>query len=67
MKRNKSNTYSKKPLRLVTMKTELIANNPFQYKPIDFKDIRVASMGNFCIYFKVNPEKIIVSAFWDNR
>ena len=36
-------------------------------KTADFKSIRVASMGNFSIYYKVTDEQIIIVAFWDNR
>lgn len=66
-KRNKSNSYSKKLVRLVSERTRQIAKKPLVYKSTDFKDIRVASMGNFSIYYKVTDERIIVSAFWDNR
>lgn len=61
--RNKSTTYSKKLLRLVLDKTTQISQNPLQYKSSDFKDIRVAAMGDFSIFFKVLPDQIIVSAF----
>ncbi|WP_373496607.1 type II toxin-antitoxin system RelE/ParE family toxin [Aquiflexum sp.] len=65
--RNKSNSYSKKLLRLVGEKTNQIAKTPFLYKSTDFKDIRVASMGNFNIFYKVTDGQIIITAFWDNR
>ncbi|MDP2039659.1 MAG: type II toxin-antitoxin system RelE/ParE family toxin [Algoriphagus sp.] len=67
VKRNKSTTYSKKLLRLVVEKTTHISKNPQHYKLSGFKDIRVAAMGNFSIYFKPFPGKIIITAFWDNR
>lgn len=67
VERNKSNTYSKKLIRRVAERTEQIAKNPFSYKSTDFKDIRVASLGNFSVYYKVTDKQIIVSAFWDNR
>jgi len=37
------------------------------YKAAEFKDTRVASLGNFSIFFKVTEDEIIVTAFWDNR
>ena len=67
VKRNKSSNYSKKLLRLVTERTLQISENPFIYKSTDFKDVRVTSLGNFSIYYKVTGEQIIVTAFWDNR
>ena len=67
VKRNKSSNFSKKLLRLVTEKTLQILKNPFIYKSTDFKDVRVASLRNFSIYYKVTDKQIIVTAFWDNR
>ena len=67
MKKNKSNTYSKKLLKLVIESTKQLAENPFIYKATNFKDFRIASMGNFSIYYKITQEQIIISAFWDNR
>lgn len=67
VKRNKSNTYSKKLVKLVSERTKQIANKPLIYKATDFKDTRVASLGNFSIYYKVTDKEIIITAFWDNR
>ena len=67
VRRNKSNAYSKKLLRLVSERTEKIAENPYTCKPSDFADTRVASLKNFSSYFKVTDIQIIISAFWGNR
>jgi|TARA_R110000850_G_scaffold16697_1_gene51663 hypothetical protein len=67
VKRNKSNTYSKKLITLVSKRTEQIAKNPFLYKRADFNDTRVASLGNFSIFYKTSEKFITVTAFWDNR
>lgn len=67
VERNKSSTYSKKLLNSVITRTQEIAQNPYIYKTTDFQDTRVASMGNFSIYYKITEETIIISAFWDNR
>ncbi len=67
VKRNRSNRFSKKLLKLVMERTLQISEKPFIYKSTDFKDIRVASLRNFSIYYKVTDEQIIVTAFWDNR
>ena len=67
VKRNKSNSYSKKLLKLVSERTKQIAEKPLIYKATDFKDTRVASLGNFSIYYKFNDTEIIITAFWDNR
>lgn len=67
VKRNKSNTYSKRLLKSVSERTKQIAEKPQLYKVTNFKDVRVASLGNFSIYYKVFDKEIIVTAFWDNR
>ena len=66
-KRNKSATYSKKLIRIVAKRTKQIADTPFIFKEADFKDTRMASLGNFSIFYKVTDEEIVITAFWDNR
>jgi len=67
VKRNKSNSFSKKILKLVTERILQISEKPFISKSTDFKDTRVASLRNFSMYYKVTDEQIIVTSFWDNR
>lgn len=54
-------------MNLVSERTEQIAENPLIYKKADFKDTRVASLGNFSVFYKVTNREIIVTAFGDNR
>ncbi|WP_223270842.1 type II toxin-antitoxin system RelE/ParE family toxin [Subsaximicrobium wynnwilliamsii] len=56
-----------KLVKLVSERTNQIAETPFIYKSTDFKDVRVASLGNYSIYYKVSETDLIISAFWDNR
>lgn len=65
--RNKSNIFSKKLIAKVAKRTKQIAEMPFSYKSTDFKDIRVSSMENYSIFYKVTENQIIIIAFWDNR
>lgn len=67
VKRNKSNTYSKKLIEIVAERTKQIAETPFIFKLADFKGTRVASLGNFSIFYKVTEQEILITAFWDNR
>ena len=66
-KRNKSNAYSKKLIKMVAKRIKQIAETPFIYKSADFKNTRVASLCNFSIFYKVTDQEIIITAFWDNR
>jgi len=54
-------------LDLVENRTSGIAENPLICKPSVFPETRVASMGNYSLYYKVIDTKIIITAFWDNR
>ena len=67
VKRNKSNAYSKKLVQIVSHRTLQISQNPYSYKKTNFKDIRVASLNNYSIFYKISGSEIIISAFWDNR
>lgn len=67
VKRNKSKSYSEKLIKIVARKTKQIAENPLIYKAAGVKDVRVASLGNFSIYYKMADKEIIITAFWDNR
>ncbi|MCB9033339.1 MAG: type II toxin-antitoxin system RelE/ParE family toxin [Chitinophagales bacterium] len=67
LKRNKSNTYPKKLIQLVANRTKLIAEKPFLYKSVNYNELRVTSLGSYSIYYKVYNDKIIITAFWDNR
>jgi hypothetical protein len=52
---------------LVEKTTNQIADRPFLFKKTDFKDIRMASLSNYSIYYKITDREIIITAFWDNR
>jgi hypothetical protein len=65
--RNRSKSYSKKLISLVSAITNQIAETPFIYKMADFDNTRVAPVGNFSIFYKVSETEIIITSFWDNR
>jgi hypothetical protein len=62
--KNKSNTYSKKLVKLVSERTNQISEKPFIYKSPDFKNVRVASLKTFSIYYKVSDDDIIITAIF---
>ena len=66
-KRNKSNFYSKKLIKVVSKCTEQLANNPFLGKASDFKNTRAFTLRNFSIFYQVTNTQLIITAFWDNR
>lgn len=64
---NQSNKYSKELIKVVSERAEQIAKNPLMFKKTDYGEHRVASLGNFSIFYLVENTRIIISAFWDNR
>ncbi|WP_431125918.1 type II toxin-antitoxin system RelE/ParE family toxin [Flagellimonas flava] len=66
-KKNKSTLYPQKLVQLVSKRTQLISTNPFIFRSTPFKGVRVAPLGPFNMYYKVTKERIIITAFWDNR
>jgi hypothetical protein len=67
LKRNQSNAYPIKLLKLVSERVNQIAANPYIYKLTDFNNVRVATLGNFSMFFKISERDIIIMLFWDNR
>ena len=65
--RNQSTIYAEKLISLICERTNLIIENPLAGKPTNHFDTREAAMGNFSIYYKVQINKIYITAFWDNR
>jgi plasmid stabilization system protein ParE len=65
--RNKSTKYAQRLIELISEHLKIISINPEAFKESDILNIRVSSMGNFSIYYKLNENQIIVMAFWDNR
>lgn len=65
--RNKSNLYSKKLMKSVIERTNLIAEKPLTFKRTDFDKVRISTLNNFSIFYKISDSHIIITAFWDNR
>jgi plasmid stabilization system protein ParE len=64
---NQSATYSLKLLHTSDEKALRIATHPFSYRKSEFLDTRVAALGHYSLFYRIAPDKIIVTAFWDNR
>jgi plasmid stabilization system protein ParE len=65
--RNKSTTYAEKLIGLINERTKLLSQNSEAGKPTNHLDTRVAAMGNFSIYYKNEIDRLVITAFWDNR
>jgi plasmid stabilization system protein ParE len=65
--RNGTTTYAERLIRLATQQIKIISQNPYSFKKADYPDTHVSAMGHFSIFYKITSEKIIITAFWDNR
>ncbi|MCW5910906.1 MAG: type II toxin-antitoxin system RelE/ParE family toxin [Cyclobacteriaceae bacterium] len=65
--RNQSTRYAIKLLELSDKKTEAISENPLTFRKTNFRNLHVASMGHFSIYYRFTEVEVFIMAFWDNR
>jgi plasmid stabilization system protein ParE len=66
-KRNKSNSFSKKLYIKINDRTSILSLQPEVGKIVNFPNTRTISMGHYSIFYKFQENKIIITAFWDNR
>lgn len=66
-KRNKSTVYSKNLNLAIKQRTDSLKTHSETGKPTNFKDTRAIIMRYYSILYKVQRQKIIITAFWDNR
>jgi plasmid stabilization system protein ParE len=65
--RNGSTSFSEKLIKLIAIRIKVILGHPESFKSTTFPDTRESAMGHFSIFYKVTKEKLIITAFWDNR
>jgi plasmid stabilization system protein ParE len=66
-RRNNSTIYPEKLIAITADRIKTILQNPESYSLTSFPNTRVSAMGHFSIFYKITNEKIIITAFWDNR
>jgi len=65
--RNGSKTFSKNLLSIINTNINLIKRFPELGKKTDFDEHRVLTLDDFSLFYKFDSERIIITAFWDNR
>lgn len=65
--RNQSVSYPLKLIKLLNTKISLIKEHPLEFPRTSFPDTRVSTIGNFSLFYKADEERIIITAFWNNR
>jgi plasmid stabilization system protein ParE len=64
---NGSSTYSRKLDLRFRSALRIIARNPLVGRPTTVEDVRVKTVGDHLIFYKVEGKTILVAALWDNR
>ncbi|MEY3983032.1 MAG: hypothetical protein RL160_589 [Bacteroidota bacterium] len=65
--RNGSKEYAEKLILQTKNIIDVICAHPLAFKATNFPETRVATFGNFSIFFKTTEQEIIITAFWDQR
>jgi len=65
--RNQSNTYSLKLYSKINERTAILKTNPEIGKKAEVKNTFTVSLGHYSIFYQFDSERIIVTAFCDNR
>ena len=66
-KRNGSSTYSSKLCLTINNNIRLLRKYPELGIKTDFGEHRTLRLGHFSLFYKFDTERIIITAFWDNR
>lgn len=64
---NGSTSFAEKLIQLTANRIKIISRNPESFKSTNYPGTRESAMGHFSIFYKVTKDKLIITAFWDNR
>jgi plasmid stabilization system protein ParE len=64
---NGSTSFAEKLIKLTANRIKIISRNPDSFKSTNYPGTRESAMGHFSIFYKVTKDKLIITAFWDNR
>jgi plasmid stabilization system protein ParE len=62
-KRNGSTIYAEKLIKLIAKQIKVISQNPLLFKRASYPNTHESAMGHFSIYYQVNPDYLIITAF----
>jgi plasmid stabilization system protein ParE len=66
-KHNDSSSYAEKLIKVTSSQIQIILSHPESFKSTSYAGTRESAMGHFSIYYKLTKDKLIITAFWDNR
>lgn len=65
--RNGNSAYSRKLDLRFRSAVRLISRNPKLGRPSSFSGVRVKSIGDYLLFYRVDLEVVVIAALWDNR
>ena len=65
--RNGSTVYAEKLIWLISRQIKVIISHPESFKLSEYSNTRESAIGYFSIFYKILEDRLIVTAFWDNR
>jgi plasmid stabilization system protein ParE len=65
--RNGSTSFAEKLIKLIAVRIQVILRHPESFKSTIYPGTRESAMGHFSIFYKLTKDKLIITAFWDNR
>jgi len=66
-KHNGNNTYSSKLRSIINNNIALLKQYPNLGKATNFGEHRCLVLGHFSLFYKFDSQRLIITAFWDNR
>jgi plasmid stabilization system protein ParE len=64
---NRSTLYAEKLIKLAADQIQIILTHPESFKSSTYPETRESALGHFSVYYKLTKDKLIITAFWDNR
>jgi len=52
---------------VIDSQIQVILSHPESFKSTNYPGTRQSALGHFSIYYKITKEKLMITAFWDNR
>ncbi|MES2394458.1 MAG: type II toxin-antitoxin system RelE/ParE family toxin [Bacteroidota bacterium] len=66
-KRNGSTIFAEKLIKVTANRIQVILRHPQSFKSTTYPGTRESAMGHFSVFYKLTKDKLIITAFWDNR
>jgi plasmid stabilization system protein ParE len=67
LKRNGTLAYSQKLDMRFRSALRIIARNPLIGRPSSFERVRVKTIGDYLLFYRIEGKSIVVASLWDNR